>query len=159
MSKLMKLWLLLIIRVDYATGRLSNWWFEVRLQRACRKYGGGQHIPPDVVGKLLGNTGDDCSFVFTVQVTRVCERLGIDPITTEFFSRVRWMVAGTMPTLDQKMYGLGLLDEMADTTPEYGRAIILRELMACGDMSWGYINEHFPEETNRRALLDYLGIE
>lgn len=159
MQMLQRLAMFVKIRVDYLRGRISNWGFERRLAKATKKYGGGANIPPEVVGELLGDVGEDYSLVFALYLTRVCTRLEIDPVNTVTFNRARWMFQGTVPSIEDKIYTLGIIDELASHPNEYGYAVMLRELISNHDTSYNKIREHFKTHEEYTEFMQLCGRE
>ena len=143
MQQLQRLAMFVKIRWDHLRVRIDNWVFDRKLARASKKYGGGANIPPEVVGELLGDVGDDHSFIFAVYLTRVCKRLDIDALTTKVFDRTCWMYNGSIPSIEDKIYALGIIDELSEHPKKYAYAVALRELIANDDTSYNKIREHF----------------
>lgn len=159
MQMLQRLAMFVKIRVDYLRGRISNWGFERRLAKAVKKYGGGANIPPEVVGELLGNVGDDCTFIFAVHLTRVCKHLDIDPVTTVTFDRTCWMYNGQVPSIEDRIYSLGIIDELTEHPTAYAYAVVLRELIANKDTSYTKIHDHFSNHKDYTAFMQLCGRE
>jgi len=159
MQHLQRLALFVRIRIDYLKGRLSNWMFDRKLAKAVKKYGGGANIPPEVIGELLGNVGEDYSLVFALYLTRVCTRLELDPVATMTYSRARWMFLGTVPTIEDKIYTLGIVDELAEHPKDYGYAVMLRELINNHDTSYSAIHDHFKTHEEYTAFMQLCGRE
>jgi hypothetical protein len=147
------------IRIDHLLRRLDEMAFKRRLRKATLKYGGGENIPPEVVGELLGNTGDDYSLVFAIHLIRVCERLGLEPQNTILFDRTRWMIQGTVPPIEDRIYTLGIIDELAENPSPYAYAVILRELINNKDTSYAIIHDHFKTHEEYTDFMRLCGRE
>lgn len=159
MQRLHRLALSVRIRIEHLRARISELAFDRKLARAVKKYGGGANIPPEVVGELLGNVGEDYSLVFAVYLTRVCKRLDIDPEYTVTFNRASWMFQGTVPSIEDRIYALGIIDELAEHPKGYGYAVMLRELIANHDTSYNKIREHFKTHEEYTEFMQLCGRE
>jgi hypothetical protein len=133
--------------------------FDRRLAKAVKKYGGGANIPPEVVGELLGDTGGDYGLILAVHIGRVCKHLDIEPSDTNFLVKVGWLYNGNVPTIEDRIYALGLLDELAENPGAYAYALVLRELIACGDTSYNKIREHFKTHEEYTDFMRLCGRE
>lgn len=159
MQRLQRLALSVRIRIEHMRARISQLAFDRKLARAVKKYDGGANIPPEVVGELLGDVGEDYSLVFALYLTRVCTRLGLEATDTATFDRSRWMFQGTVPSIEDRIYTLGIIDELASHPKEYGYAVMLRELISNHDTSYNKIREHFKTHEEYTEFMTLCGRE
>lgn len=139
--KRLKLWL--NIRWNHVYRIVDNAIFDLRLKYHVRKYGGGDKIPPEVVGKLMGEQ-EDPMLVTVIFTNRVCGRLKIEAIDTMFFKRLAWLINNSVPSVEDKVYAEELMKEVACRTAETNLyAIILRELVNHHDIEWHQIPHRF----------------
>lgn len=151
-----KLWF--AIRRDFVLRKISDWAFDIRLQRAVKKYGGGKNIPPAVVAELLGE-GEDPMLVWTIHTNRVCERLRIDSVNTRLMGRLRWFLGKELPTTEDREYGLALMAEVSSRTAETNLyKVVLRELIANQDIAWHQIPHRFPDSGSYEEFQELCGM-
>ncbi|MNY29892.1 hypothetical protein D3C86_1639640 [compost metagenome] len=159
MQQLQRLALFVKIRVDHLRYRIGEWAWERKFNRAVKKYGGGANIPPEIVGELLGNTGDDYGSIFGVHLSRVCTHLNMEPVETETFNRICWMYNGSIPSIEDRIYTLSIVDELSEHPSEYAYALVLRELIHNKDTSYNKIREHFKTHAEYTEFMQLCGRE
>lgn len=148
------------IRRDSIFRRLDSMIFDWRLARAVKKYGGGENIPPEVIGKLLGNVGDDMTLKLSLYTGRVCTKLGLDVAETNFVARLSWLFDSKItPTIDERIYGYGVLEDFASADATMSYSIALRELLANNDTSYAKMREHFPTHAEYTEFMKLCGRE
>jgi hypothetical protein len=160
MQQLQRLAMFVKIRIDHLRYRIGEWLWDRKFDRVVKKYGGGANIPPEVLGELLGNVGDDYGTVFGIHLSRVCTRLSIEPTETETFNRICWMFHGTIPSIEDRIYTLGIVDELAEHKGgSYAYALALRELINNKDTSYNKIREHFKSHEEYTEFMTLCGRE
>lgn len=143
-GKRVALWL--SIRWYYAKSKVHDGIFWLRKTFYVKKYGTGDNMPPEVLNKLAGD-GENPMIALMIAHNEVCAHLSIDHLSTRFLSRVKWLANNEVPTIEDRIYGLGLLDEVLHVTE--GRSlhgIILRELINNNDIEWHQVPQRFVDE-------------
>lgn len=148
------------IRRDSIFRQLDSKIFDWRLARAVKKYGGGENIPPEVVGKLMGDVGNDMTLQLSIYTGRVCAKLGLDVAETNFVARIAWLFNSSItPTIDERIYGYGVLEDFAAADATMSYSIALRELIANNDTSYERMREHFPTHADYTEFMTLCGRE
>jgi hypothetical protein len=125
-----------------------------------KKYGGGKNIPPEVIGKLLGDVGNDMTLKLSLYTGRVCTKLGIEITDTHFVQRLGWLFDSSItPSIDERIYGYGVLEDFAAADATMSYSIALRELLANNDTSYRKMREHFSTHAEYTEFMKLCGRE